>query len=40
MLEVQSAGVFSCKWTWTNKSEAQIVFQGGEFRAKGVMQSR
>jgi len=40
MLEVHSAGVFSCRWTWTNKSDAQVVCQGGEFRAKGVVQSR
>lgn len=40
MLEVQSAGVFSCRWTWTNKLDAQVVCQGGEFRAKGVVQSR
>lgn len=37
---MQSAGVFSCKWMWTNKSDAQIFCQGGEFRAKGVVQSR
>lgn len=40
MLEVQKADVFSCRWTWTNKSDAQIVCQRGEFRAKGVVQSR